>query len=83
MAKSYLRLIEPAKLGASVVSAYVIDYRHTIEWVDDATKATPHCHSMAQATQTKIKQQLNLDTELIEITDQLQMQSEFVICKSS
>jgi hypothetical protein len=83
MAKSYLRLIEPVKLGASVVSAYVIDYRHTIEWVDDAKKATPHSRSMAEATQTKIKQQLNLDTELIEITDQLQMQSEFVICKSS
>jgi hypothetical protein len=82
MAKSYLRLIEPAKLEPSAISNYVIDYRHSIEWVEDSKKATADYRSAAEVAQKKLKKQLDLDTELLEIPDPRQMQSKFVISKN-
>jgi hypothetical protein len=63
---------------------HIVPMPTDIGWVEDKEKATADYHTVAEATQRRLKDLFGLETILEEIPDQTrhQMQSKWVICKT-
>lgn len=77
--KKYLRVVPVP--GRKVVERYVIEVKDSVQWVDSPNDATADYREAAEVTQQKIKEQLGLETSLVEIRDPHLMQSKWVISK--
>jgi hypothetical protein len=76
--KRYLRL--GPEVGSTVSERHVVDIRSAIEWVDELDDATADYRPAAEVTRRRVKDQLGLETTLVEKPDPLLMQSKWVIC---
>jgi len=77
--KRYLRIV-PA-VSSSIRERYVAEIKDSIEWVDSPDEATADYRTAIEVTQQKLKQQLGLETKLVEIPEPRQMESKWVISK--
>jgi hypothetical protein len=63
---------------------YVANLHRSFDWVTDIHEATPDYLESAEATQADLKQQHNIDTELVKIGDPKQMQPKYVLlCRTT
>lgn len=60
---------------------HVIQYRDSVEWVNTPEEATADYLPSAQETQRRVKDELGIETVLVEIRDEHLMQSKWVISK--
>jgi hypothetical protein len=67
----------------SVLGRYVLQLKRSFEWVTDIESATADYLPAVQATQSRLRNELNLDTRLEEIPDEMGGQSQWVICTDS
>ena len=67
--------------GGKVVERYIFEVKDSVQWVDSPNDATADYREAAEATQQKIKEQLGLETILVEIRDPHVMPSKWVISK--
>jgi hypothetical protein len=63
---------------------HIVPMPTDIGWVENKEKATADYHTVAEATQRRLKDLFGLDTILEEVPDPTrhQMQSKWVICKA-
>jgi len=78
MARKWVRL-KPSVPGG-IVEKYVQEISAPFEWVDTVGQATADYLPAVQATQRQLKEQLKLETTLVEIASPKLMQSKWVIC---
>jgi hypothetical protein len=76
--KRYLRAVP---VSPSIIEGYVVELKDSIEWVDSPDEATADYRVAVEVTQKKLKEQLGLETELVEIPYPRQMESKWVISK--
>jgi hypothetical protein len=76
--KRYLRAVP---VSSSIIEGYVVELKDSIEWVDSPDEATADYRAAVEVTQKKLKEQLGLETELVEIPSPRQMESKWVISK--
>ena len=76
--KRYLRAVP---VSPSIIEGYVVELKDSIEWVDSPDKATADYRAAVEVIQKKLKEQLGLETELVEIPYPRQMESKWVISK--
>jgi hypothetical protein len=77
--KKYLRLGQ-VTAGTSG-DRYVQGLREAIEWVDSPERATADCRPAIDVTRQKLRDQLGIETTLVEIPDRNLMESKWVICR--
>jgi hypothetical protein len=80
--KTYYRAL-PNTVVAPTENRYVMDFRNAFDWVEDVEKATEDYLDAARVTQTKLKEQLGLDAELVERKDPNLMESKYVLCRDA
>ena len=69
------------KTTVAPVNRYVRDYQDTFVWVFDIKEATEDYRSSCETTQEKLRNQLGIETELVEVPDNKLMQSQYVLAR--
>jgi hypothetical protein len=77
MPQLYYRAL-PAK-DITTPNHYVLDLHDAFDWVADITDATPDYKQSVEVTQEKLRDQMNIDTELVKIDDAKQMEPKYVL----
>ena len=75
------RFLRALPVSPSIIEGYVVELKDSIEWVDSPDKATADYRAAVEVIQKKLKEQLGLETELVEIPYPRQMESKWVISK--
>ena len=78
--KKYLRFGKP--IVKSTEHNHVGELRYAFEWVDKLEDGTAEHREACEATQRRLADELNLETELVEIQDTRRLESKWVICKT-
>jgi len=75
----YLRYI--ADRTPNHLGRYVLQFKDSIEWVDNIKDATPDYRQSIDATNDRISNELGVKTSLLEVPDKLAGESKWVITK--
>ena len=76
--ETYYRAL-PARITTPTENRYIADVQEAFDWVLDIQDATPDYLESAKVTQQKLKQQHNVDTELVKVEDQRLLQPKYVL----
>ena len=76
--KAYYRAL-PASLTTLTNNRYVLDFHAAFDWVLDIGDATPDYLEAVKVTQQKLKEQHNVDTQLVEIDNPEFMLPKYVV----
>jgi hypothetical protein len=66
-------------MSANHIEKYVLHFRESIDWVDDIKEATSDYLISIEATNVRVKNELGLETTLVELPDKLGGESMWVI----
>jgi hypothetical protein len=79
--KAYYRAL-PESGTTLTDNRYVLDFHAAFDWVSDVEDATPDSLEAAKVTQQKLKEQHNVDTQLVKIDDDPElMLPKYVVCR--
>lgn len=78
--KTYYRAL-PNTVTTPTTDRYVINVHSAFDWVKDIKDATSDYRESCEATQQKLKDQLRIETTLVELPDEKLITPKYVVCR--